>query len=142
MNDDKIILEFQGAFRWLSNFATCDITLKDRLYSSVENAYQSAKCDDDSWKRYCMTHKPSECKKMSHRITLVKNWDIIKTDIMHICLQQKFNQEPYKTLLRETGSAILQEGNKWHDTFWGVDLLTGKGENILGKMIMKIRENI
>jgi predicted NAD-dependent protein-ADP-ribosyltransferase YbiA (DUF1768 family) len=30
--------------------------------------------------------------------------------------------------------------NTWSDTFWGVDLKTGKGDNNLGKLIMKIRK--
>ena len=39
-----------------------------------------------------------------------------------------------------TGDAILQEGNTWGDTFWGIDLRTGKGENWLGRLLMLARE--
>lgn len=34
----------------------------------------------------------------------------------------------------------LVEGNSFGDTFWGVDARTGKGENHLGKILMKVRE--
>jgi predicted NAD-dependent protein-ADP-ribosyltransferase YbiA (DUF1768 family) len=39
-----------------------------------------------------------------------------------------------------TGNEQLIEGNNWGDTFWGVDLRTGKGDNHLGKILMQIRE--
>ncbi|MBK9336371.1 MAG: NADAR family protein [Lewinellaceae bacterium] len=61
---------------------------------------------------------------------------------MRECLELKFSQEPFLTWLLETGDANLQEGNTWSDTFWGVDLETGAGENNLGKLLMEIREHL
>lgn len=37
-----------------------------------------------------------------------------------------------------TGDAELIEGNNWGDTFWGV--CNGRGENMLGKLLMEIRD--
>jgi predicted NAD-dependent protein-ADP-ribosyltransferase YbiA (DUF1768 family) len=54
----------------------------------------------------------------------------------------KFSQEPYRTLLLNTGNILIQEGNRWGDTFWGVDLNTNVGENKLGLLIMQIREQL
>jgi predicted NAD-dependent protein-ADP-ribosyltransferase YbiA (DUF1768 family) len=51
----------------------------------------------------------------------------------------------YKNLgdmLLSTGDELLIEGNTWGDTYWGVDLKTGIGENKLGKILMKVREEI
>lgn len=42
--------------------------------------------------------------------------------------------------LEATGDSLLVEGNWWHDTFWGV--CNGFGENNLGKLLMKIREEL
>jgi hypothetical protein len=36
----------------------------------------------------------------------------------------------------------LVEGNRWGDQFWGVDLRTGLGENHLGKILMKVRDEL
>ena len=36
----------------------------------------------------------------------------------------------------------IEDGNWWGDTFLGVDIKTRKGENNLGKLIMKIRSNL
>ena len=41
----------------------------------------------------------------------------------------------------EYSDAELIEGNTWHDTFWGVDLKTGEGENHLGKILMALRKD-
>ena len=45
-----------------------------------------------------------------------------------------------KIKLIQTGDAYLEETNSWNDTYWGV--CDGKGENILGHMLMKLRKDI
>jgi predicted NAD-dependent protein-ADP-ribosyltransferase YbiA (DUF1768 family) len=61
---------------------------------------------------------------------------------MEECIKQKFNQEPFKTKLLETGSKHIQEGNRWGDKFWGVCLKTNKGKNHLGRLIMEVRSTL
>lgn len=139
-----MIWRFKNEYRWLSNFTPCTIILNGITYPSVEHAYMSAKSDDVRWYLKCADEsiKPGAIKKMSRGILLVRSWDLIKIDVMWECLNQKFRQEPYKTMLIETGNAFIQEGNFWGDTFWGVDLNSKQGENRLGKMIMEIREKL
>jgi N-glycosidase YbiA len=139
-----MIRKFDKAYKWLSNFAPCTIVLNGITYPSVEHAYMSAKSDDVRWYLKCTDDriKPGTIKKLSRGILLVSNWDSLKIEVMRECLNQKFSQEPYKTLLIETGDVFIQEGNFWGDTFWGVDLETGEGENNLGKLIMKVREKL
>jgi predicted NAD-dependent protein-ADP-ribosyltransferase YbiA (DUF1768 family) len=36
----------------------------------------------------------------------------------------------------------LIEGNYWGDIFWGIDMNLDEGQNILGRLIMKIRKEI
>jgi ribA/ribD-fused uncharacterized protein len=139
-----MIKEFQNEYRWLSNFSPCLIMLEGVKYPSVEHAYMSAKSDDVNWKMFCAdsNNTPGQVKKQSKNIKLVDNWDFIKLDVMKNCLVQKYNQEPYKTKLIETGNQHIQEGNMWNDKFWGVCLKTNKGENNLGKLIMEIRNTL
>ena len=61
---------------------------------------------------------------------------------MEEALRAKFNIPEFKEKLLATGEMHLEEGNNWNDTFWGVDLKTGKGENHLGKLLMKIRKEL
>lgn len=136
-----MIKEFQGEFRWLSNFTRCYIHLDGRDFSSVEHAYMSAKSDDPDWKHFCETENSAGLvKRRSRYITLVDNWDDIKVDIMRECINQKFDDPFLKAKLLATEDCHIQEGNMWNDKFWGVCLKTGKGQNILGKLIMEKRE--
>ena len=138
-----MIKQFKNEFRWLSNFAPCKIELDGFVYPSVEHAYMSAKSDNSYWKEFCMTEeKAGIVKKESYKLTLISDWDNKKIDIMKNCLIQKFNQEPYKSKLLNTGDEFIQEGNMWNDRFWGVCLKTGKGENNLGRIIMDIRTEL
>ena len=60
---------------------------------------------------------------------------------METLVREKFSHnKDLKEMLLETGDAIIEEGNDWNDTFWGV--CNGKGENHLGKILMKIREEL
>jgi predicted NAD-dependent protein-ADP-ribosyltransferase YbiA (DUF1768 family) len=61
---------------------------------------------------------------------------------MRECVRKKFQQEPYKQLLIDTGHVHIQEGNHWYDAYWGVRTDTGKGQNHLGRIIMDIRDEL
>ena len=37
---------------------------------------------------------------------------------------------------------LVDEGNNWGDLIWGVDIETGEGQNLLGKLIMEFRETL
>lgn len=149
-----MITEFQREYRWLSNFYPAVVLYKGVQYSSVEHAYMSAKSDSNffafaskkelNWKEFCQdsSNSPATIKRMSRKITLVDNWDDIKLQVMEECLRSKFSQDPFKIMLLETGDQHLQEGNWWSDVYWGVNLKTNKGENNLGKLIMKIRTDL
>jgi len=137
------ILQFQGPYRWLSNFAPVRIQGAQLVYPSVEHAYMSAKCDDMSWKYKCTeSYTPAQIKKMSRGIRLRSDWATRKLVVMRAALELKYAQEPYKSLLLATGDVRIQEGNYWNDKFWGVCLKTGLGENHLGNMIMEIRTKL
>lgn len=60
--------------------------------------------------------------------------------VMRDLLQQKFSNGILREQLLATGDQELIEGNTWGDTFWGV--CNGEGQNVLGKMLMNIREEL
>lgn len=67
------------------------------------------------------------------------DWDDVRVEIMASLLIQKFYSNEFKNFLLNTGNKKLIEGNDWNDTFWGV--CNGRGRNMLGRLIMSIREN-
>ncbi len=138
------IKTFQGKYRWLSNFWPCTVYLEGLKFNHVEGAYVAAKTTDIKIRQYIqLLEKPNDCKRYGRKIKIRNDWEGIKILIMEDLIRQKFtrNMELQQKLL-ETGDMIIQEGNTWGDTFWGIDLKTGKGQNHLGKIIMKIRNEL
>ncbi len=141
----KQISEFQGQYRWLSNFWAVPIRREGRVYPSVEHAYMAAKSDGLEWKAFCAsTPSPGVVKRASKNIDLVAEWDTKKLDVMLECLREKFTSPPMRALLLNTRGVHLQEGNRWGDTFWGVDLRRNPpvGSNHLGRLLMQVREEL
>ena len=60
---------------------------------------------------------------------------------MEEIIRCKFTQNlDLKKKLLETEDSLLIETNNWNDTYWGV--CRNKGQNNLGKILMKIRDEI
>ena len=136
-----MIAEFRGPYRWLSNFEPCRVKLDEPWdYISTEHAYMSLKSFDPAWKITCRdAPTPKEFRALGQEVPLRPDWEAVKIECMNRVLKLKFVQEPFRSRLLATGSAHLQEGNRYHDKFWGVDLDTGEGANNLGRLIMAIR---
>lgn len=132
--------EFSGEYRFLSNFAPVQLTFQGDLhFPSVEHAYQALKSNDPSdWVRLQQCRGPGQAKRVGQTLKLRPDWEQKKVTFMGMLLREKFSQRPYQELLIGTGQADLCEGNHWGDTFWGV--YRGKGQNILGRLLMKERE--
>lgn len=111
---------------------------------SIEHAYQMSKCVYElDARRISDCDTPGKAKRLGKQVKIKENWDSIKLDVMESLLRKKFDPElnpPYAARLKATGNAVLQEGNAWGDTFWGVNAETGEGQNHLGCLIMKIRK--
>lgn len=76
-------------------------------------------------------------------VDLRSDWEAVKVTVMEEIVRAKFTQnEDLKWRLLTTGDACLEEGNTWHDTFWGVDAKTGEGLNHLGRILMKVRDEL
>jgi ribA/ribD-fused uncharacterized protein len=136
---DKIE-EFQGVNRVFSNFWLVPIMYEGMLYPSVEHAYQAAKTLDKKI-RYMFTNvTPAQAKLMGKTMPIREDWEELKIPVMTELVLIKFTTDDYcRERLLKTKDMILVEGNRWGDTFWGVDLRTGKGQNHLGKILMEVR---
>jgi len=138
-----MIDEFKADNFWLSNFAASPIRFESLNYPTVEHAYQAAKTLDQSERLQIAELKtPGQAKRAGRKLTLRTDWEEVKSIIMKQLLRLKFSKEPFKSRLLATGSEHLQEGNRWGDINWGVDLDSGEGKNMLGKLIMEIRDEL
>lgn len=135
-----MITEFKGEWRWLSNFTPVTVVIDGIKFPSVEHGFVAMKTLDTTTRfMVSQIETPGKAKRFGRKIELRPDWEEIKIGVMEELLRQKFMQEPFKSQLIKTFPQQIQEGNRWGDTFWGVDLRTGKGRNELGKLLMKIR---
>ena len=134
-----MINNFRGKYYFLSNFYEAPVTWNGLTYLNNEAAFQSAKTFSD---RECFTNlDPSSAKKLGRRVQLRDDWEDVKNDIMYEICKAKFSQNiELKKKLLATGDKHLEEGNTWGDKIWGT--VNGVGENRLGKILMKIREEL
>ncbi len=140
----NLIVEFKGKHRFLSNFYPAKVVLNSDVYSTVEHAYQAAKTNDlTERKTIQILETPGQAKRFGRKVTLSSNWDDVKLDVMELLVRQKFtNHKILKSwLLNMTKGKHIIEGNNWNDDYWGVPF-GGTGDNHLGKIIMKIRDEL
>jgi hypothetical protein len=141
---------------FLSNFHTVTVVFEGVAYASTEHAYQAAKTRFvDKRTVFSLEFNPnltaSQAKRIGQAVELRDDWEKVKVPIMRDLLLQKFDHHVLKQRLLKTGDAYLEEGNWWHDTFWGVchHKMEGKtcrepehrpfGGNHLGYLLMDVR---
>ena len=133
------INNLRGSF--LSNFYESSIELDGIVYRNAEAAYQAMKSNDSLVKVKFINLNGASAKALGKRIELRKDWNDIKLDIMYEIVKAKFIQNPtIAKLLIDTNDKVIIEGNNWGDIYWGI--CNGKGENNLGKILMKVRKEI
>lgn len=135
-----MINSFRDEYFFLSNFYPVEIKLDGIVYPNAETAFQAQKTlDVEERRKFSMLKEPVQAKRLGRKVKLRDDWEEVKLDIMTEVVSQKFLQHPHLIeMLLQTGDEELVEGNKWGDRFWGV--CKGKGENHLGKILMKIRD--
>lgn len=135
-----MIEAFRHKYRFLSNFAPCTVQYQGKYYLSVEAAYQAAKSPFADERVPFQSMDAVTAKRAGRFISMRKDWPSVRKNIMLGLCRQKFDQEPFKQQLLETGNQHIMEGNTWGDTYWGV--YQGFGENHLGRILMQIREEL
>lgn len=136
------VTEFKGDMHFLSNFYPAEFVWNHFLWPNSEAAYQAAKTNDPKvWSEFARQSNPYESKRLGKRLDIRPDWEKVKVKIMRDIVFEKFNQNPeLRKKLLATGNAVLEEGNTWRDTFWGIcPPGSGNGENHLGKILMDVR---
>jgi len=141
-------MKFTDTYKFLSNFYNSPISYQKEVYPTAEHLYQALKTKNKVLRKQIrLSQTPGKAKRMGQRVHLREDWEKIKNKIMYMVVLSKFlqNHTLEKALLR-TGETILIEDNYWHDNYWGNCLCPKckqiKGENQLGKILMKVRKTI
>ena len=137
----QIIDRFTKEHSFLSNFYPVHIVYEGISYQSVEAAFQASKCTDYKDKLEFKDLTPVQAKHKGRQVTLPPNWERDRVNIMKKLLELKFEHPELAQKLKDTGAhTALIEGNTWNDTFWGK--CNGIGKNMLGKLLMKLRDEL
>lgn len=138
----KKVIKFLGDTSPFSNFYKAQISIDSLTYDTVEHYYQSQKAIDEADKiKVATADSPKMAKYYGNRVKCRSDWDKRRLIVMYKALEAKFTQHPgLAKYLLNTGDAILMEVNR-RDEFWGVGK-NYKGKNMMGKMLMKLRDEL
>lgn len=142
-----VIDRFREEHRYLSNFWPSPAAYDGHTYPTAEHAYQAAKTEDpDIREAIGQEPKPFAAKTHGSTLDLRQGWtEGLDVAAMSEVLASKFRLNPdLGRQLVATGSAILIEGNHWHDNNWGnctceAPECAGPGRNKLGHALMAVR---
>lgn len=138
-----MIDSFKGDYWFLSNFAYSPFTYEGREFATVENAYQAYKSLDPAiFNAIAQAKTPSAAKRSGQSVVNLRpDWDNYKLLLMYELVRAKFQQnDDLADKLLAINDSVLIEGNTWGDRFWGK--VDGRGENMLGKILMVIRQEL
>ena len=139
-----------GKWWFLSPYAEFPIKMEvdGMLYtfSTVEHYYQAMKfyATDERFNTILHLKNPDEArlitKTQAYKINRRLDFDKHKFDIMEKGLRAKFTQNPQAAeMLKATGNAVLIKSCK---VCYKCGFGEGSGQNYMGKILMKIREEL
>ncbi len=156
-NPDDYLFFWGGVF---SNFYPCKFIVDNITYNCSEQYFMKKKQEtfdiEDTILAQCILEEsnPIKIKRYGRK---VKNfdevqWSKIRYDIMKKAVYEKFSQnKDLKKILIDTNDKILVEASPF-DKIWGIGMgeknakITHpdnwKGNNLLGKIIMEVREEL
>jgi N-glycosidase YbiA len=140
INFYSVVDEF-GEF---SNFAPYPFKLDGDLWPTVEHYFQAQKFEDKVYKnKIRKSNSPMLAARMGRdrKQKLRRDWESVKVGVMRAAVLAKFTQhEDLSVLLLSTGEFKLVEQTE-NDNYWG-DGGDGSGKNMLGRILMQVRESL
>ena len=144
---EKKVINFystKDAYGCFSNFSAHPFRLKNKIWKTSEHYFQAQKfAGTPHEEEVRLAGSPMIAARMGRdrKRPLRPDWEAVKLDIMREALRAKFTQnEELKRILLETEDAILVE-HTTNDNYWG-DGGDGSGQNMLGKLLMEVREEL
>ena len=142
---DKAVYFFTPAFYPLDNFSAHRFELWGHKFSTVEHAYHWKKFSSQQGlaEKILIAPSPEIVWRISreNKEKTPSGWLAERLGVMEEILRAKASQnEDVREALKKTGTRMIVENNPT-DNFWGAGP-SGKGENNVGKIWMKIRVDL
>lgn len=127
-----------------SNFYVAPIIVDNCYWKTVEHYFQAEKMlDEEVSLKIQAAETPFEAAQIgrNREHAIKSNWELIKDGVMKKAVYQKFYQHPdLKEKLFSTGDLEIVEHTS-NDRYWA-DGGDGSGKNILGFILMKVRDEL
>lgn len=134
----------KAPFGYMSNFYVSPIKLKGRIWKTTEHYFQAQKFAGTKWESHVRkTNSPGDAAREGRRrdLPLRRDWESVKDNIMREAVLAKFTQhKDLRDKLLATGHEHLVE-HTHKDTYWA-DGGNGSGKNMLGRILMEVREKL
>ena len=147
---NEIIID-RSMYQWqllpLDNFSAFGFEMNGEYFQTSEHAFQYLKYVDtnkDIANKIKESFSPNDARNIAHenKKFRLSNWSDVKYQNMEKVLRLKVEQNPIvKDVLLNTKDYIIAENCIDEDKDWGLDN-NNQGDNNLGKIWMKIREDI
>ena len=131
----------------LDNFSAFGFVMNSEYFQTSEHAFQYLKFVDTNKEianKIKESFSPNDARIIAHenKEYRLSNWSDVKYQNMEKVLRLKVEQNPIvKDVLLNTKDYIIAENCIDEDTDWGLDS-NNQGDNNLGKIWMKIRDDI
>lgn len=128
---------------WLSNFSPHGFEEEGLYWPTVEHYFRALKFYDRDYREKIRKAKsPRQAKALgqTRKIKIRNDWEDIKEDVMLNALRKIFQSPELCQMLFATGKRELIE-NSPYDKYWGC-VRDGCGKNRLGRLLMKVRDEL
>ena len=147
---NEIIID-RSMYQWqllpLDNFSAFGFEMNGEYFQTSEHAFQYLKfieTNKEIANKIKESFSPNDARNIAHenKEYRLSNWSDVKYQNMEKVLRLKVEQNPIvKEVLLNTKDYIIAENCIDEDTDWGLDS-NNQGDNNLGKIWMKIRDDI
>jgi ribA/ribD-fused uncharacterized protein len=146
MSQKKIFFwENSDEFGAFSNFWPGPYEIEGKEWPTTEHYFAAMKTlDEEEREQIRAAATPGTAKMLGREVTLRPDWQQVKYEVMLTALRAKFgNYQELKNLLLSTGDALIYEDSPY-DHVWGTGRrgAEGNGQNLLGKALMQVREEL
>jgi len=135
---------YETSYFVLSNFSAHTVEIDSVVYPTAEHAYHAAKFTDEKIQDDIRNARsPVEAYHLGqkYKSQRIATWDEIKITVLYDIVKAKVMQhDEVRTALAATGTEEIIEDNP-NDGFWG-NGKDGAGENHMGKILMRIRDEL
>lgn len=133
------ILKFRGAYAFLSNDFPAQMDFGALTYPCAASAFLATMCDTPEDRRRISQISAEKAWQQYAGRLAAPGREAQQLAVMEDVLREKFRQHPdLREKLLATGNRRLINGG--NSLLWGVHLTTWKGQNQLGQLLMKLRD--